>query len=105
MSQELSNILESIDELIDSYDSGGIDPDRVIGEIFAERAAQRPLLEEAVAIASDALRQYPLHPELMRRRALARRSRDSSEYERSGSKIERQPSPCRCSAPIRRLEV
>lgn len=72
MQQELETILRSIDELLDSYEPGVLDPDRMVGDVFAERASQRPTLENAIAIATEALERFPFHPELVRRRAIAR---------------------------------
>ncbi|MBX7222466.1 MAG: hypothetical protein K1Y36_21130 [Blastocatellia bacterium] len=63
--------LEEIDSLLDQYDPGELAPDRVIGEIVAYRAQQRPLLEQAIAVTNQGLKQFPFNPELLRRRAFA----------------------------------
>jgi hypothetical protein len=39
---------EEIESILDSYAPGELAPDKIIGEIFKERAKQRPILEKAV---------------------------------------------------------
>jgi hypothetical protein len=69
---ELCALLAEIDGLLDRYDPGETSPDRIVGEVIAERAAQAPLLLQAIELASQGLQKFPCHPELLRRRALAR---------------------------------
>jgi len=71
--EDFTNLLNEIDTLIQSYNPGELAPDRIVGEIFAERAKQRPTLEKAVQLATDGLEKYPYNTELLRRRAYARR--------------------------------
>src|SRR5262245_34222140 len=70
--EHFTNLLNEIDTLIQSYDPGELAPDRIIGEVFAERAKQRPILEKAVQLATDGLEKYPYNTELLRRRSCAR---------------------------------
>ena len=72
MLKELQHILESIDTLLDSYEPGELDPDRLVREVFAQRASQRPTLEKVVVIATEALEKYTFNSELVRRRAFAK---------------------------------
>jgi len=69
---DFQRLLEEIDRLLNSYDPGALEPDRIFGDIIGERAAQRPLLESIVQLATDGLTKYPYNAELLRRRALAR---------------------------------
>lgn len=64
--------VEKLDALLDSYQPGEIVPDKMLGEIFVERAAQRPMLEQVVQLATEGLQRYPYNAELLRRRAYAR---------------------------------
>jgi tetratricopeptide (TPR) repeat protein len=57
---------------LESYQPGDLSPDRVLRDIFAERAKQRPLFEKVVQLATEGLEKYPFNAELLRRRALAR---------------------------------
>lgn len=65
-------LLNEIDALLESYNPGELTPDRVVNEIFAERAKQRPTLERVVQLTTSALEKYPYNSELLRRRAWAR---------------------------------
>ena len=69
--QRFNDWVEQVDELIDQYDPGALDPDKTVGEIMRQRAAQRPLLEKIVELASSALAEFPHNPELLRRRGFA----------------------------------
>jgi tetratricopeptide (TPR) repeat protein len=70
--QEFISLLEQIDLQLDQYSPGVLGPDRVVREIFEERAQQRPLLEKVVQMITEALERYPFNSELLRRRAYAR---------------------------------
>jgi tetratricopeptide (TPR) repeat protein len=69
---KFKNLLEQIDSLLESLPSVDFSPDRIIGEIFTERAAQRPILEQAIQLATEGLERYPFNTELLRRRAYLR---------------------------------
>lgn len=66
------SLLAEIDSLLDSYHPGSIEPDRILGDIFAERSLQRPMLEKVVELATEGLEKFPFNAELLRRRAFAR---------------------------------
>jgi len=68
----LWKLLTTIDDVLESYDPGEPRPDSVARDIIAARARQRPLLEQAIRLATEGLADYPCHPELLRRRAWAR---------------------------------
>lgn len=68
----LQSLMTEIDSLLDSYQPGVLEPDRILRDIVAERAAQRPALERVVQLATDGLAKFPFNAELLRRRALAR---------------------------------
>ena len=68
----LQALLAEIDSLLDTYQPGTLEPDRILGDIIGERAAQRPLFERVVHLATDGLLKFPFNAELLRRRALAR---------------------------------
>jgi tetratricopeptide (TPR) repeat protein len=65
-------LLNEIDVLLESYNPGELAPDRVVSEIFAERAKQRPIFEKVVQLTTSGLEKYPYNSELLRRRAYAR---------------------------------
>lgn len=69
---KFTELLKQIDVTLDRYNPGKISPDKVLGEIIAERAKQRPTLEKAIQLASEGLTRYPFNAELLRRRAFAR---------------------------------
>ena len=69
---EFKTLLDQIETVLESYNSGDLSPDRVIQEIINERAEQRPILEKAVQLATEGLERYPFNTELLRRRAYAR---------------------------------
>lgn len=66
----LKLILDQVDEILDSYDPGELDPKKIVREIFEHRAQQAPMLRKAVSMCDSGLEKYPYNPELMRRRAL-----------------------------------
>ncbi len=68
----LRKLLDDIDHILESYDPGELDPDRVLADILTQRADQRPVLDKAVELATEGLKAYPFNPELLRRRAWAR---------------------------------
>ncbi len=70
--EDFKSLLEQIDALLERYDPGELEPDRIVRELFEERAQQRPLLEEAVSLATEGLNRFPFNSELLRRRAWAR---------------------------------
>jgi tetratricopeptide (TPR) repeat protein len=70
--KDFIKLIEEIESLLDSYDPGELTPDKIIGEIFKERAKQRPILEKAVQLASEGLEKYPFNAVLLRMRATAR---------------------------------
>jgi tetratricopeptide (TPR) repeat protein len=65
-------LLDKIDKVIESYDPGELRPDRIFGEMIKERTDQRPILEKAIQLATEGLKEYPYNPELLYRRAYAR---------------------------------
>jgi tetratricopeptide (TPR) repeat protein len=65
-------LLEQIDSVLESYQPVDLSPDRIIRDIFIERAKQRPIFEKAIQLATEGLEKYPFNAELLRRRALAR---------------------------------
>lgn len=69
---DLRELLDEIDDILEDYSPGELRPERIVKDIIAERAAQRPVLERAVELATGGLDHYPLNPELLRRRAWAR---------------------------------
>lgn len=69
--EQLTDLLDKIDVLLESYDPGEMLPDKLVGDLFAERAQQRPVLEQAAQLATEGLVQYPFNSELLRRRAFA----------------------------------
>ncbi len=64
-------LLAELDGLLDQYDPGALEPDRVVREIMQERARQRPLFERAVEHATAGLERFPNNGELLRRRGFA----------------------------------
>lgn len=65
-------LLDQIDSILDRYIPVVLEPDRIIGEMFAERAKQRSIFDQAVQLATEGLEKYPFNTELLRRRSLAR---------------------------------
>jgi hypothetical protein len=65
-------LIEEIESILESYDPGELTPDKIVGEIFKERAKQRPILEKAVQLATEGLEKYPFNAVLLRMRAAAR---------------------------------
>lgn len=63
--------LQRIDELLGQYDPGDLEPQLPVRDIVEQRAAQRPLLERVVELATSALLDFPRNSELLRRRAFA----------------------------------
>lgn len=75
--------LERIDAILDAYSPPALVPDRPMAEIFDYHSAHQGDLAEAVALATEALKSYPLHPALLLRRAAAQammRSGDLSAH-------------------------
>ncbi|MGH9755085.1 MAG: hypothetical protein ACREA2_20090 [Blastocatellia bacterium] len=70
--KDLIKLIEEIESILDSYDPGELAPDKIIGEIFKERAKQRPIMEKAVQLATEGLEKYPFNAVLLRMRAFAR---------------------------------
>jgi len=70
--KDFIKLTEEIESILDSYDPGELAPDKIIGEIFKERAKQRPILEKAVQLATAGLERYPFNAVLLRMRAVAR---------------------------------
>jgi tetratricopeptide (TPR) repeat protein len=65
-------LLDQIDSILDSYVPVVLEPDKVLGEMFAERAKQRSIFDQAVELATEGLEKYPFNTELLRRRSFAR---------------------------------
>jgi tetratricopeptide (TPR) repeat protein len=65
-------LLDEIDALLDSYIPVVLEPDRILGDMFAERAKQRGIFDRAVQLATEGLEKYPFNIELLRRRSFAR---------------------------------
>ncbi len=69
--KEFKDLLDKIDALLESYDPGELEGDKLVREIFVERASQRPIFEEAISLATEGLESFPFNPELLRRRSYA----------------------------------
>lgn len=70
--QKLIKILDKIDKLFASYKPGEIHPDKLVKDIFKDRAKQQNIFKEVIQLANEGLKQFPYNTELIRRRALAR---------------------------------
>jgi hypothetical protein len=70
---KLRSVLARIDRLLDSYRPPVITPKRLVGDILRERAAQAGIFKRAEAVATKALEEFPLQPQLLLRRARAKR--------------------------------
>ncbi len=69
--KELKKLLKEIDTLLDSYKTVKLTDERVVKDIFNDRAEQRPILEKVINKCSDGLKKYPFNVEFLRRRAFA----------------------------------
>jgi len=69
--KELKKILKEIDFILDSYKTSKLTDERVIKDIFKERAEQRPILEKVITKCNAGLKKYPFNIEFLRRRAFA----------------------------------
>lgn len=69
--KQFTKLLKEIDALLDSYKTSKLTDDRVVKDIFKERAEQRSILEIVVNKCNDGLKKYPFNVELLRRRAFA----------------------------------